>query len=367
MRSLLDSTAKKVVLAIAVLAVLVGAGAAVAVSSGSGDSATGTTTTTTSSTTTTEAPTTTTTVPPPPPVFPLTGEPAPDVPAAAQPAVVVKIDNLEPSARPQVGVNQADVVFEEQVEGGITRFLAVFQSTDQAPVGPVRSARSSDVGIVSMLNRPLMAWSGANDIFAAQIRASNIVDVGYDVAGDLYYRERSRRSPHNLFLSSIGEAWARPHDGSGPPPALFRFRAPGEAPAGLEPVSHVRVTFSQMRGNAPVDYVWDGAGWARTQAGRPHVDADGVQVAPANVVVQFVEYVGADANDKAGHPLPEAALVGEGEAWVLTAGGMVRGRWVKPTPEDVTQYLDAAGQPIALSPGRTWVALPPPGGAAVLG
>lgn len=346
---------------IAVGVVLVSGVVALALVAGGGDEPEPTTTTTS---TTTTVPTTTTTTAPLP-VAPLTGLPG-DPALLGRTALVVKIDNVEPKARPQIGISQADVVYEERVEGSVTRFLAVFHSTDAAPVGPVRSARTSDLGVLSALNRPFFAWSGANDFFVERIRSSNLADVGYSVASGSYYRAGDRPAPYNLMLRSTAELMALPNAGSAPPPALFTYRAAGQQTAHLEPVRGVAIVFGTSAGSAPVDYVWDGTGWARTQKGTPHVDAAGQQVAPANVVVQFTDYASSGVNDQFGNPIPEAQMVGEGDAWVLTTGGLVVGRWHKPALEAVTTYTDVDGNPIALTPGRTWVALPPPGGAARL-
>jgi hypothetical protein len=350
----LDSPKKRIAAGAVSAVVLVG-GVALALAAGGGDEPPPTTTTT-STTTTTTAPTTTV----PAPVAPLTGLPA-DPAAISRTALVVKIDNVEPKARPQVGINEADVVYEERVEGSVTRLLAVFHSRDVAPVGPVRSARSSDFGVLDALNRPFFAWSGANDIFAARIRSANLKDVGYDAATGLYFRAGDRAAPSNLFLKSTSEPMAQPNEGSAPPPALFTFRAPDQQPAHLEPVAGVRVTYGSGAGAAPVEYRWDGRGWARTQRGTPHVDANGHQVAPENVIVQFTSYVSSGVNDQFGKPIPEAQFVGEGDAWVLTNGGLVAARWHKPALNAVTTYTDADGNPVGLTPGRTWVAVAPPG------
>jgi hypothetical protein len=285
-------------------------------------------------------------------VAPLTGLLA-DPTVIARTALVVKVDNVEPKARPQIGINEADIVYEERVEGSVTRLLAIFHSVDSAPVGP----------ILSTLHRPFFAWSGANGTFAARIRESNVTDVGYDVASGHYFRAGDRRAPHNLMLMSTSEMMTAPEAGSSPPPPLFTYRAPDQQPAHLEPVGAVHIVFGTTAGNAPVDYAWNGTGWARSQNGTPHIDANGVQVAPANVIVQFTDYAPTDVGDQFGVPIPEAQLVGEGDAWVLTNGGLIVARWHKPTIDAITTYTDVDGAPIGLTPGRTWVALPPPGGA----
>ena len=314
-------------------------------------------------TTTKPGPTTTTVAPP---TAPLTGLPITDAGAAARPALVVKIDNVEPKARPQAGLNQADIVYEERVEGSVTRLFTVFHSTDVGPVGPVRSARTSDIPLVSQLNRPFFAWSGANIPFTQRIRAANLEDVGVDRATEEYTRDRGRPAPSNLMLRSTASIRSRESSG-GPPAPIFTYRAAGQQPVHLESVAAVQVSYGGLAGSAPVEYRWNGEGWARSQKGTPHVDAAGVQVAPPNVIIQFVNYVGSDIVDQFGKPIPEAQTVGEGEVWVLTAGGLVRGTWRKPALDAVTTFTDVDGNPIGLTPGRTWVALPMPGGATSVG
>lgn len=300
---------------------------------------------------------TTTTEPAPVLRWPLTGLPGADGTGLARPALVVKIDNLDGGARPQVGINEADVVYEERVESGVTRFLAVFHSTDAGPIGPVRSGRTTDIPVFSALNRPMFAWSGSNELMAADIRAAAMVDVGHTPAVDQYFRDGGRRAPHNLFIQGYQSMVEAHRDDAGVPPALFGFRPDGAAAVG-EPVAAVDIAWGGSS-SVRVGYTWDGTGWARTQNGTAHVDGAGVPVAPANVVVQFVEY----GRYRGAGPPVVAQLVGEGEVWVLTGGQRIVGRWVKPAVDAVTQYLLPDGTPIALTPGRTWVALAPPGSA----
>jgi hypothetical protein len=355
----LDSPKKRIAAGVVSALVLAG-GIGLALAGGGDDEPPPTTTTTTASTTTTAPPVTV-----PAAVAPLTGLPT-DPAVMGRTALVVKIDNVDPKARPQIGLNEADVVFEERVEGSVTRLLAVFHSTDASPVGPVRSARTSDLGVLAMLHRPFFAWSGANNFFAARVREANLKDVGYDAASGFYYRAGDRSAPSNLMLKSTAEVMSQPNDGSSPPPALFTYRAPDQQLAHLKPLGAVRVTYGTSAGSAPVEYRWDGAGWARFQKGTPHVDANGVQFAPPNVIIQFTNYVSSGVNDQFGKPIPEAQFVGEGEAWVLTNGGVVGARWQKPSLDAVTTYTDADGNPIGLTPGKTWVAVVEPGGGTML-
>jgi hypothetical protein len=291
---------------------------------------------------------------------PLTGLPM-DIVRSKRPVLVVKIDNA-PKARPQIGLNQADVVFEEGVEGGITRFAALFHSEESKPVGPVRSARSTDIKIVSALHHPLFAYSGANALFKQYVAEAPLVDVGVDKYPDRYHRDSARSSPYNLF-SETEQLLDLAPDGSVPPPPLFAFRSPAAAPSGpgAHAVTHARVWWQASK---LTEAIWDwdvtAKGWRRTQNGEAHVDAAGRQVTPANVVVQFVSYHDTGLVDSSGTSVPEADVVGEGDAWVLTGGMLIPCHWSKPSNTDVTRYTDATGAEVQLARGKTWVELVPP-------
>jgi hypothetical protein len=304
--------------------------------------------------------TTATTLPPAAPnTYPLTGLPA-DPARAARPVLVVKIDNA-PKGRPQAGINEADVVLEEGVEGGITRLAAIFHSADAPTVGPVRSARSTDIIFSAQLGKPLFAYSGANAVFARLLASSSLVDVGVGRIPDIYRREKGRPALYNLF-SGTEAMFARAPAGATAPAPLFAYRAAGEpAPAG-DPAPVVQALWKD-KVRTLVVYQWDPAvkGFARTENDTAHVDTAGKEVAPENVVLQVVPYKNTGLVDRSGAAVPEAELIGEGELVVLTDGKLVRGRWSRPSAAAVTSYRDAAGAPIRLTPGRTWVELVPPG------
>ena len=292
---------------------------------------------------------------------PLTGLPM-EIVRSRRPVLVVKIDNA-PKARPQIGLNQADVVFEEGVEGGITRFAALFHSEESKPVGPVRSARTTDIRLLSALRHPLFAYSGANATFQRHVHEAPLVDVGVDAYPDRYHRDSARPSPYNLFTDT-DRLFALAPDGSVPPPALFAFRSPAAAASGpgARAVSRARV-FWQASKLTEALWDWDSTakGWRRTQNGEIHVDGAGRQVTPANVVVQFVTYHDTGQVDSTGTAVPEADVVGEGDAWVLTGGMLIPCRWSKASDADITRYTDASGAEVQLARGQTWVELVPPG------
>jgi hypothetical protein len=300
--------------------------------------------------------TTTTTTALPPPPAPLTGWPLPDEHVRGRPALVVKVDNV-PRARPQAGLAHADVVIEERVEGNVTRFVAVFHSQDAPLVGPVRSARTTDLELTSLLGRVLFASSGGNNGVMAQIRGADLVDVGNNVSGRGFHRSGGRPAPHDLMASS-GELRAKAPEQPGPPRPLFSYRAEGEPLHPLAfPLAGIRLAFG---GPEVSRFHWSPphGTWQRWQSGTPHLDIDGVHLAPRNVVVLGIDY---DHSGQLGRSVPHGILTGEGPAVVLTAGHAIEGRWVRFGLGDSLRLLAHDGSEIRLTPGQTFVALPPKG------
>jgi Protein of unknown function (DUF3048) N-terminal domain/Protein of unknown function (DUF3048) C-terminal domain len=308
-------------------------------------------TTTTTAATTTIAPTT---VPAPKPMMPLTGLPVTDADAAKRPAIVAKIDNSNSGeVRPQLGLDEADVVFEEIVEG-ITRFAAVFHSTLPDEVGPIRSARTSDIDIIGQLNKPILVWSGGNDGVTSAMGRANIFDAGQetgdrDVTNNIYFRTNKRVAPHNLIAKLPEALAAAATDGKAPGP-LFAYRKDGVAAGGVPVANGIDMLLSSTR----VSYEWNGAGWARMEYGVEHENMAGEQIAPANVVILITQYRRSPADPKS----PEAITVGSGEAMVLTAGNLITGTWKRETADKPATLTDTSGKTIELTPGRTWVELP---------
>ena len=283
-----------------------------------------------------------------PPVAPLTGLADPQGRAARRPVLSVKVENT-PEARPQRGLADADVIWTEVVEGGITRFLAMYHSTVPDVVGPVRSVRLTDPPIVWPVGG-ILAFSGGARYALDALRRAPVVAVDEAAAGRAMYRDRTRRPPHNLFARPA-LLWERPGRPV-PPPALFGYD--DAAGAGGEPAAEVTVGYP---GAYRVSYRWDPAarGWARFEGGRPFVDPSGATLAPTNVVVLVVTYRGG-----VGRLGAEAQLMGEGDAWVLVDGRVVRGRWSRPRVEAPARLVAGDGAEIRLRPGRTWVELADP-------
>ena len=210
--------------------------------------------------------------------------------------------------------------------------------------------------------------SGANALFLGLVHQAPLVDVGVDRFPTAYHREPGRPAPYNLF-SETKALWAAGADDVTPPPPLFIYGAAGEAPpaAGSEPAPRVQAVW-KLNITTTVVYAWDEASktFRRTTDGAPHLDAAGVQVAPENVVFQVVGYKNTGLVDRSGAAVPEAELVGEGDAWVLTGGRLIKGHWNRPSDDRTTAYTLPSGEPIRLTPGRTWVELVPIGNLSSL-
>jgi hypothetical protein len=188
-----------------------------------------------------------------------------------------------------------------------------------------------------------------------------LVDVGVDVKGAAYRRDKGRPNPYDLFATT-----AKLYEGvqGAPPPAMFTYRAEGEASTG-DPATKAHMEWKD-KVLTSVDWAWDaGAGvWKRTQNGTPHVDSAGTQVGAKNVVIQLVTYHDTGYRDRSNTMVPEADLIGEGDAWLLSDGKVVKGRWKKAAADKLTEFSGPSG-PFKLAPGQTWLELPKPGTASV--
>jgi hypothetical protein len=295
----------------------------------------------------------------PPPVCPLTGVEAPGGKIPSRPALAIKVENA-PEARPQTGLNKADVVFEEPVEGGLTRFIAVYQCGEANGVGPVRSGRMEDADVLIQLGRPVMGFAGGASPVKKAIDRSGIVDVNYIEAPDAYTRDATRPAPHNLYsttaaLWKAGVKVSKTHAGA--PSALFEYA--DELSGKSKKVGEIHLPFSSSYSD--VYWRWsakDGA-WLRSHGTEPHMLTDGGQVAAANVVVMQVAVGMSEIVDAAGNHSPSVDLTGKGKAYIFRNGRMIAGRWERATLQDLTTFVTRSGEEITLAPGTTWVELLP--------
>ena len=309
------------------------------------------TTTTTSSpdsstTTSTSAAPTTTTTQKPRWTAPLTGLPDPSELTRHRSALTIKIDNT-PAAHPQFGLEDADVVYEEIVEGQITRLAAIFNSRLPTEVGPVRSVRRTDREIVFPVGG-LFTFSGGAQYAVSSIETAPVKLVQESNAGAAMFRDLSRPPPHNLLANA---ELLMTFDGvPKPPPALFTYRSASTPATG----ARVNAFYVDFASGYETSYTWDQKtfSWDRSIFGAPDITATGQRVSPANVIVMNVLYRGG-----VGVEGSYAQMTGSGAAEVFSAGRVQRGTWTRNTLSKPAVYKNASGQVIALTPGQTWVEL----------
>jgi hypothetical protein len=292
------------------------------------------------------------------PLCPLTGSPVPGGGAVPQrPALAVKVDNY-PDARPQSGLDHADVIFEEPVEGGITRYAAVFQCQTPPLVGPIRSARNIDIGILGQLGTPLLAHVGGITPVLDNIDASPIVNLDLGANGQVEQHPAGRYAPYDTYANSA-DLWGLRPDAKTPPTPLFSYST--STPVGPR-VSSVAIPFSGTS-NVVWQYVPKISAFQRYYGDAPDVLDDNNQNTAANVIVQYVQVTyGPWAENSEGGMEVQAQLYGtSGKAEVFRSGVEIDGTWQRSALGSPTEYLNASGQPITMQPGQTWVELVPVG------
>jgi hypothetical protein len=275
---------------------------------------------------------------------PFTGKPV----SKPGPVVVVKIDNIV-NARPQTGLQSADIVYVLPVEGGLSRFAAVFSSHFPPVIGPVRSAREDDLELLAQFGRPAFAYSGATPRLLPYVHRARIVDLYAGIAGG-YFRDTRRVAPYNLYADTkvlLSEA----RNASVARAIGFRF---GPAPAGGRGVASYSVSYPA----ASFTFRWPAAAgrWLVWMDGKPALATEGGQLGGATVVIQytvvrtsrFLEY---------GKPPPYAESTGSGRAVVLRDGRAYDVRWSRPSADGGTTYTLPSGQRMTFAPGQVWVVL----------
>ena len=270
----------------------------------------------------------------------------------AGPALAAKIDN-HVGARPQVGLDRTDIVFEELVEGGLTRYVAVRFSDVPAEIGPVRSIRPMDPDIVSPFGG-LIAYSGGQQRFVDMMLNAPVHNAIHGGADDQFmYRTRSKAAPHNVIVRApeLRAAYA-----DIPPPAQqFAYSQRSQtasAAAYGNPAAGLDLFFSAKEGRT---WRWDAASgrYLRSQNGAPDMDSAGGQLAATNVVALSVGI------DWTYGDIPKTVMVGSGPAWVATGGKVVQVTWTKTSRDAPIQLTNQYGTPVYLAPWNTWVELVP--------
>lgn len=301
--------------------------------------------------------TTTTTTPPPPPVTAVfTGKTLKDDKIENRGVVAIKIDNA-PEARPQVAIDRADLVFEEPVEGGITRLMAVFQSQNPGRIGPVRSGRVTDPSILRALGGGALAFSGASGATYRRIRGTPHVILMEEGQIADWQRDYSRRAPHNLFVdqSSIRKNLGKKLTMT--PQAQFASFS-DTRPSGGSATKKARLTWQFTT----AEWSWGpkAKAWLRTQNGTPDNLADGTRIKATNVLmIQATTRTDPGLHDVNGALTPLPDLEAGGKMWLLRDGRVYRGTWSRAGTDKPFTIKSSEGTTLTLDPGNTWIEILP--------
>jgi hypothetical protein len=286
--------------------------------------------------------------PPPEPASqlysPFTGEPVKSLGRV----IAVKIDNIV-YARPQTGLGAADIVYVIPVEGGLSRFMAIYSSQVPPVIGPVRSAREDDLALLRQFGTPAFAYSGAQPQLLPVVERARTVDL-YSGKVSGYYRDNRRIAPYNLYargpaLQAEAARASTAHD------IGFRF---GPAPAGGQQATAETVAYPSARFG--FTYSPTTGRWLVSMDGRPARTTDGVQLSAATVVIQHT-VVRTSRYIEWGALPPYAESIGSGSALVLRDGLAYQAHWSRPAVNGGTTFTTATGQPMTFAPGPVWVVL----------
>jgi hypothetical protein len=276
----------------------------------------------------------------------ISGKAAPD-----GPILVVKIDDTN-EAHPQVGIDKADLVYIEQVEGGLVRLAAVFSTEIPAKIGPVRSARISDIDLLSQFGKIAFFYSGAQSKFRPVIQAANLYDIGAEhESPKLYGRDPNRIAPYNMILDG-NEALNRIAnlDVANANNIGWKF---GELSQKGNAITSVKVQWPAANYSAK----WNGKSWDLTHNGILDTTSDAKQISPSTFVIQNVVITDSIYKDKLGGVTPLSVTVGEGTGWVLRNGVAIAAVWNRPDASSGTTWSDLEGKEIKFAAGQVWVAL----------
>ncbi|MGW1427820.1 DUF3048 domain-containing protein [Streptomyces sp. NPDC002431] len=266
--------------------------------------------------------------------------------------LAVKVDNVAP-ARPQSGLDAADLVYVEQVEAGLSRIMAVYSSRLPSTVGPVRSARETDLELLRQFDRPTLAFSGAQSKLLPVIAAAPLNRLTPDQDPDAFYRAQGRAAPHDLYLRP-GKA-PRVTTGVNAAEDLgLRFAA---AVPGGRAVTGRTVRYPE----ASLTFTWSAGErrWLVSMDGAPARTADGARLRAADVVVQYVTVRPSAYRDKWGSTSPYTETVGSGSALVLRDGKEYETRWSRPSAGDTTEFTTPDGERMTFAAGQVWFVLAP--------
>jgi hypothetical protein len=288
----------------------------------------------------------------------LTGLPVASTAAAADPVVGVMIENLFPNARPQSGLGQAGVVYEALAEGGITRFLAIFQEPLPVSLGPVRSLRPYYLDWGLEYGIPI-AHAGGSQPALAEVPELGLKDINalvYD--GSYFFRTTDRAAPHNLYTNSTLLPQLVTKLGFATAPTFQALPRKSDAPQATPSNPVININFSSSEYAVQYNYVAASDKYLRDMGGVAHIDRNtGQQISVKNIVVEFVPTTYSTQDD--GKPETDMNLIGQGRTLVFEDGGVITGTWNKSSAAAQTQLLDTTGKPIQFNRGNTWYEVVP--------
>ncbi|MDQ3661743.1 MAG: DUF3048 domain-containing protein [Actinomycetota bacterium] len=291
-----------------------------------------------------------------PPTCPLSGDEPRDEALLDRPAVAIKVENAA-IAYPLSGLEKAEVVYEELVEGGVTRFMAIYHCSDSNKVGPVRSAREIDPTIMTPTAR-ILGFSGANEPVLKALDEAEIVQVTESAAGDAMRRvpRAGLTSEHTLYASTPKIRKVGQKKFEDPPPG--DSYESGKLPEGAKKAGSIEIVFSSA---TTIDYKFEGGRYLRSQNGAAFETETGGQLAVDNVLIEEHEIaLSKKIVDVAGNPsVVIADQTGSGRAVLFRDGRVVVGRWSRESVETPVTFETEQGDKMLFSPGSTWVHLVP--------
>ncbi|MEM4724497.1 MAG: DUF3048 domain-containing protein [Candidatus Hadarchaeum sp.] len=297
---------------------------------------------------------------------PLTGEMVQDPAVLQRRPLLVRIGN-DPEVRPQSGLSEADLVYEEAMDGWtMTRLTAIIWSKDPKEIKPIRSARLFTIDLGYMFDGALV-HSGANDQVRWLISQSTLTDLDeYFHPQPYYWLKPEGKWAKYPWMGRVATSAQRVRDylaktgkEKAVRPAGFTFSAAGDPPPQGEPAVYILIPYPRR---ALVEYRYDADAhvYKRFVQGEPHTDAlNGQQLSAANVIVHYAKYEETDVKDVNGAPTFNIVFSGEGRAQIFRDGVMIEAKWVKSGTLDFCKYVYPDGTPVPLRPGQTWVEVVP--------
>lgn len=271
------------------------------------------------------------------------------------PVLIVKIDDTPP-ARPQIGLEVADLVYIEQVEGGLTRLAAVFSSQIPVIIGPVRSARISDIEIMQQFGRVAFAYSGAQSKLLPVIAAADVENFGAQRQGpDIYANDPLRNQPVAMILQA--KTLMDRSKSENLPIAISKNMGWnfGEAPETGTPIAAAKVSWPAS--SYGVTWSESENRWLLDNRGVPDLAASGEQLGASTFVVQLVSITPSEYGDKFGGVTPFTQTTGTGRGYILRDGKAIAGIWSRISAEAGTTWKTLAGEEIRFAAGQIWIAL----------